>query len=139
MKVNLKDIYPFVNNNQIIEIDEAVYDVFKEYERQEKNYREKVRRNRAFYSLDRNDGIENSVVIYVRTPQEEFEIEELTRTLMKGINKLPVKQARRIYMFYFMDMSMRQIAKIEGVHRSRISASILLGLKNMRKSIEKYY
>lgn len=138
MKINLKDIYPFISEDQFIDINEDVYDVFSEYDRQEKNYREKVRRNRAYYSLDRNDGIENNVVIFIRTPQEEFDKKELEDMLIVAIHKLPSKQARRIYMYYYLNMSVKQIARIEKVHRCRINASILLGLRNLKELIDDY-
>lgn len=136
MKINLKDFYHFIESDQIVEISDAVYDVFEEYERQEKNYREKIRRNKAYYSLDRSDGIENSIVILVATPPELLAQKEVEEMLYKAIQQLPYKQARRLYMYYYLNMSMRQIAKSEKVHRSRISASIMLGLKNLRLMLE---
>lgn len=139
MKINLKDMYPFVKEDQIIEIDEDIYNVFKNYDRQEKNYKEKVRRNRAYYSLDRKDGIENNIAIIMKTPQEIFEDNELNAILVRIIYNLPDKQRKRIYMYYYMNMNMNKIAELEGVHRSRISASIKIAKKNMKNILINYY
>lgn len=139
MEINLKDLYPFISEDQMLEVNNDVFEVFKEFERQEKNYREKVRRNRAYYSLDRDDGIENSgIIIIVNSPAIILEQKELEYAVLKAINLLPRKQSRRIYKYFYLDMTMTEIALQEKVHLSRVSSSISLGLKKLHNLLKEF-
>ena len=46
---------------------------------------------------------------------------------------LPEKQAKRIYARFFLGLTINEIAKIEGVSKSRVSESIRTGLKKLKK------
>lgn len=49
------------------------------------------------------------------------------------MSSLPGKQARRIYAHFILGLSMTDIARAEGVARSRVSDSIQRGLRNLEK------
>ena len=55
------------------------------------------------------------------------QIEEVYAALMK----LPAIQARRIYARFYLGMTVAEIAKVEGVDRRRVWASIRRGLKKL--------
>jgi RNA polymerase sigma-70 factor (ECF subfamily) len=58
--------------------------------------------------------------------------------LYAAINSLPDKQAKRIYAYFFMDMSKTQIARIEGVNKSQVFRSIDKALKNIEKFLRSF-
>lgn len=93
------------------------------------------RANKAFYSLDRDEGIEREILQKPLNPAEIWEQRQMTELIYKGLSKLPVKQRQRIYAHFFLGMSKADIAKAEGTHKSRITRSIEAGLR----SLEKYF
>ncbi|WP_243252919.1 hypothetical protein [[Ruminococcus] lactaris] len=90
---------------------------------------------KAFYSLDRDEGIEREILQKPLNPAEIWEQRQMTELIYKGLSKLPVKQRQRIYAHFFLGMSKADIAKAEGTHKSRITRSIEAGLR----SLEKYF
>ena len=46
-----------------------------------------------------------------------------------AVMKLPEKQAKRIYARYYLEMTVNEIAEVEGVDPSRVRDSIRRGLK----------
>ena len=92
-------------------------------------------RYKAFYSLDRDEGIEREILQKPLNPAEVWEQRQMTELIYKGLSKLPVKQRQRIYAHFFLGMSKADIAKAEGTHKSRITRSIEAGLR----SLEKYF
>ena len=46
---------------------------------------------------------------------------------------LPEKQARRVYARFYLEMDPTEIARAQGIHASRSSASIRSGLQNLPK------
>lgn len=54
-----------------------------------------------------------------------------------AIEKLPKIQAERIILYYFQDMSYEEIARMQNVHRTAVSKSITIGLKNLKNILEK--
>ena len=57
--INLRDYYPFYTSDYFMEVPEDVVEMFKEFDRKEAAYRLRTYRHKAYYSLDRNDGIEH--------------------------------------------------------------------------------
>lgn len=101
----------------------------------EEAYRIRTYRYKAFYSLDRDEGIEREILQKPLNPAEIWEQRQMTELIYKGLSKLPVKQRQRIYAHFFLGMSKADIAKAEGTHKSRITRSIEAGLR----SLEKYF
>lgn len=136
-KISLGEYYYFIESDFQIDVDDNIFEVLELYRRKEHAYREKVRRNKAYYSLDRNDGIELSAIIKTKTPEVIFFEKEIKILLYSAINKLPKIQAERIILYYFQEMSYEEIARIQNVHRTAVSKSIAIGLKNLKNILEK--
>ena len=66
--INLRDYYPFYHNDLFIEVSDEVAAALQEAERQERNYLRRVVYNKAFYSLDAGDGIEQTALFQAMSP-----------------------------------------------------------------------
>jgi RNA polymerase sigma-70 factor (ECF subfamily) len=138
-RITLKQLYEFLDDDTEIEVTDEVFNVFETSRKEEAAYRSKIRYHKAYYSLDCNDGIENRIVNPVKTPEEIVLEQELNDFLLKAIFSLSDKQAMRIYAYYYLDMSMQEIAIIEGVSKSAVSKGILLGLKQLKNIFDFNY
>lgn len=81
-------------------------------------------------------GVENAALHVSESPEEICVQNEAKRELYAAMRKLPNKQQRRIYAYFFMDMSMTEIAAVEGVGCATISQSIHAGIRNLEKSLK---
>ena len=134
-KINLRDYYPYYTQDMIVEVPDEVALLLRDYMVLEEAYRIRTYRYKAFYSLDRDEGIEREILQKPLNPAEIWEQRQMTELIYKGLSKLPVKQRQRIYAHFFLGMSKADIAKAEGTHKSRITRSIEAGLR----SLEKYF
>ena len=84
--------------------------------------------------------MENYALEHSRSPEDILlEREEMT-TRLRLIAALPVAlahatptQARRIRDYYIAGINQPKIARMEGVHSSKVSIAIRRGLRNMRR------
>jgi hypothetical protein len=60
--INLRDYYPFYTSDCFMEVSDEVAEMFKEFDRKEAAYRLRTYRHKAYYSLDRDDGLEHEAV-----------------------------------------------------------------------------
>lgn len=60
-KINLRDYYPFYKEDFFIEVEDQIAELLKEFDIQETSYQRYIRRYKAYYSLDVDNGIENSI------------------------------------------------------------------------------
>lgn len=134
-KVNIKELYPFVIKDTIVDVPEELVDFIKEEKRKEKAYAERVRKNKAYFSLDKDDGIEAVINTDDITVIMYYE-KELQDYLFKCIATLSIKQQKRIVAYYYYGYSLEEIAKIEGVHFTSVHESITNGLKKIKKILE---
>lgn len=136
-KVNLRELYPDIyKTDSFVEATDDVRMVFKAYKRSEKAYDRKKYRYKAHYSLDRNDGIEHNTLLMQHTPEQILEEKQLKEQVFTAVMALPKSQAKRIYVHFYLGMSITEIAIAEGVSKSRISESISYGLKNLSKKLK---
>ena len=98
-----------------------------------------MRYNKAFYSLDCDDGIEYSACLHEPTPQELLDRVELFVRLWNALNSLPEIQGRRVDAHLILGKSIRQIAREEGVSKSAVRDSIHGGLESMKKYLRKNF
>lgn len=120
-----------------LEISKSLYDIFDSFELDNLAYLNELDRHieqsevwestlntRAFQKMD---GIEEIV-------SEKIQIERLHR----AIKNLPEIQRRRVWMYYFEDMTYEQIAKKEGCTKMPVKRSIEIAIKHLKKELKKF-
>ena len=108
------------------------------YECAEAAYYLRRYRHKAYYSLDRGDGIEKDILFVSLSPCKIYKRKVTTVQLYAAIASLPDKQAKRIYAHYFLGMSKAEIARAEGVSVNSVQDAIAWGLKNIEKSLKRF-
>ena len=103
--INLRDYYPFYTSDNFIDVPDEVYELLKEFDRKEAAYRLRTYRHKAYYSLDRNDGIEHEALFVSPSPYELYERKISIQELHTAISNLPDKQAKRVYAHFILGMS----------------------------------
>ena len=135
--INLRDFYPWYTQDEYIEVPDEIAEELRADKRYEAAYRRRVTYHKAQYSLDCNDGIEYSACLHELTPQEVLEMKERFFLLWNALNSLPEIQGRRVDVHVILGMTYREIAQAEGVDKSAVRRSVLCGLANMRKYLQK--
>lgn len=135
-KINLRDLYPFYHNDLFVEVSDDVAAALAEAERMERNYIRRVYWNKAYFSLDAGDGIEHEALFVALSPCELYERKVTAQELRSALNALPDTQGRRVYAHYILGLSKTEIARAEGVSKSRVSENIERGLRNMEKFLK---
>lgn len=138
-KINLREHYPaYYEEDTYIEVPEEVAEAMLAFDRQEAAYRRRTYYHRAYYSLDRGDGIEYDALFLSVTPWEVYERKMTLEQLHAAIAALPDKQAKRIYAHFFLGLTERAIAKSENVNPTTVHESIHRGLRQMEKYLKKF-
>ena len=135
--INLRKYYPFLTENHFVEVSDEVAEAFLLAKRQEDNYHHRVWYHKAYYSLDCNDGIENSILHTEPSPEEILMQKVSLQQLYEALDHLPLIQARRVYAHYILGMKKIAIARAEDVNETGVCSTIQSGLKNLRRYFEK--
>lgn len=135
--INLREQYPdFYSTDTYIEVPDEVAQFMLAHDRKEAAYRRRTYYHKAFYSLDRGDGIEYDALFLSVSPWEIYERKVTLEQLYAAIATLSDKQAKRIYAYFFLHLTERSIARNEGVDRSTVHESIQAGLRRMEKYLK---
>lgn len=135
--INLKDFYHWYTQDQLIEVSDEVAEELQASKRREAAYAERIRCNKAYYSLDCEDGIEYSACLHDPSPQELLDRKERFFHLWNALNSLPEVQGRRVDAHLILGKTYREIAQEEGVDKSVVRRSVLRGLDAMKKYLRK--
>ncbi|MBS5843906.1 MAG: sigma-70 family RNA polymerase sigma factor [Clostridiales bacterium] len=136
--INLRDFYPWYENDEFIEVTDEVAAELIANKRYEKACERRKYYHQAQYSLDVEDGIENSsLALHNNSPEQIIDMKERHCQLCRALNSLPEIQGRRIEAHYFLGQSQREIAENEGVSVNAVSKSIQKGLLSMKKFLKK--
>jgi len=132
--INLRDFYPWYTQDEIVnEPDIIAAELFVD-RWYHKAHERRVKRNKAQYSLDAEDGIEASAIIHsTDSPEAVFEMMERHCRLCRALNSLPEIQGRKVEAYYILGKRQTEIAKTEGVSESAVSKAIEKGLEAMKK------
>ena len=71
-------------------------------------------------------------------PDEALDKEDFKNTIMSIVWKLPVEQRSAVMMYYFDEMSVKEIAEIEGVSEGTIKSRLNYARKAIKNSVEEY-
>jgi len=137
--INLRDFYTWYTQDEFVDVPEIIAEELLAGRRYEKSHERHLRRNKAQYSLDAEDGIENAKIVYgERSPHEVLEMMERHCQLCRALNSLPEIQGRRVEARYILGMTTKEIAESEGVSEHSIRKSIKRGLEAMRIFYNKF-
>lgn len=131
--INLKEFFYWYIADEFIEVTEEVAEELRADKRYEPTHWRRIKRNKANYSLDAGNGIENSICVFEPSPEECMALMEQYRRLCCTLNSLPEIQGRRVYKHYLLNMTQTEIAIDEGVSVNAVSLSIQNGLDSMKK------
>ncbi|MEB3103016.1 RNA polymerase sigma factor [Ferviditalea candida] len=135
-RMNLRDMYPFLKTDVWVDLDEEVAQEIRRFDLHESAYKLRTYRHRAYYSLDRNDGIEHDALFFSISPEEYYEHKITKQQLYAAMCELPEKSFRRIYAHFFLGMSKVSIAEAEQVDERAVRKSIERGLKQMERILK---
>ena len=122
--INLRDFYPWYTSDEFVEVSDEIADELLADKRYQKAHRRRVYRNKAQYSLDAGDGIENEACYINLSPHEIHERQIMRCRLCRALNSLPEMQGRRVDAHYILGMSKSDIARAEGVRESSVRDAI---------------
>lgn len=115
-----------------VDITPAIYDAFNRFELDDIKQMNEFDRNIEHSEL-------SEFTLYMRSKDKPLDVED---TAIKNINKeglhiaisrLPSIQRKRIQMYFFNDMTLEEIAKVEGCSHVAVKLSIDIGLKELKK------
>lgn len=115
-RINLRKYYPYSYSHDVwIFVSDEVAEDMDDALREMWAQNAKIRYYKAYFSLDRNDGIEREAVHKALSPDDILMLKLKFTTLYSEIQKLPEKQARRLYARFFLGLDIKEIARQEGV------------------------
>lgn len=124
------------NNKQFnIEVSEEIFSEFNKIELEDISEMNEYDRH-----IEHSQLIEST--LYNRAIEKEASVEELITYKMEkekihnAISKLPEIQRRRILLYFFRDLKLREIANIDNASVRAIQYSINIALKNLRKILK---
>jgi RNA polymerase sigma-70 factor (ECF subfamily) len=137
--INLRDFYPWYTHDEFVDVPDVIAGELFADKRYEKIHKQRIRRNKAIYSLDAEDGIEASATVHpTNSPDAVMEKKEQRCRICCALNSLPEIQGRRVDAHYLVGKSRREIAAAEGVSESAVNAAIEKGLTAMKKYLINY-
>lgn len=122
-----------------VEIPQNVREEMLTFFRKEETYQRVRRYHNAYYSLDRDDGLENEISDVAPSPEEIVIHREEQGMLHAALMSLPAVQRRRVMLRFMHNLSIARIAKIEGVSWTTVNRSIDRAMKKIRRHIKEYF
>lgn len=89
-------------------------------------------------SLNTKPGVESRGMERVADPEKKVVQHIQNKELYKALRSIPRKQADRIYAYYFMDMTLEEIANAEDTTIQAIYYSIQTGKKNLKQILKNF-
>ncbi len=131
--INLRDFYYWYTQDEYIEVSDDVAEALRTSVRYEAVYTERARYNKAYYSLDADDGIEYSACLHELTPDEVLELKERFCRLWNALNSLPEIQSRRVDAHFILGMTYRELASPTTTIREGQAGRLPLGAAAQNK------
>lgn len=117
---------------QRLEIDQALYELFDQFELEDKRFLNEVDRHYEHIDLTEAE-IEHRAAFPKESLEEEIGRVLLYEELHKAIARLSDTQRRRLVLYYFQQLTYEQIAEMEGCRYQSVQESILSAIKKLRK------
>ena len=112
--IDLRKEYPHLDSTYSeYPVSYKIDAVFEDYRLAEQALEKRRTRNGDVVSLDSDPGIEAHIADHQPGPEDETIKHIQNEALYKALRSIPRKQAERIYAYYFMDMTLDEIAEAE--------------------------
>lgn len=129
----------FSNSNKIvkIQIPKKIFDELDEFEKEDARQIQEKKRH-----FEQNDVTE--ITLNKRAFNKPEDVDEIvikniySKKLSEALGTLTKEQRRRILLYYDYQLSMQEIAKIEGCTKQSIQESIKWGIKKLKKFFGKF-
>jgi RNA polymerase sigma-70 factor (ECF subfamily) len=117
-----------------VEVTDELIECFEDFRKKKNNQSKSDKRHIDYKSVENAEN--EAIIIYSKKSIEEiiFEDERKEQTHL-ALSSLTVIQRRRVMLYYFDDLTLEAIAKLENVHVTKIHKSI----KQAEKNIAKYF
>lgn len=122
------------NNVQIIEVPEFVYDTFNLFELEDLSQMNEYDRHIEHMSFD--DISFSKITNKQKSLEDEVINKILCDTLKKEISKLPEIQKRRLVMYFFNNMKLKDIALLENCSPRAVKSSIDISISKLKKILK---
>lgn len=137
----IKEMYVLIFNDsrniqQKVELTDELFYLFNEFELEDISQMHKYDKHIERFELI-DEELYKRMTEQSKLVEEEVEKNLLNIELKSALNSLDEIQKRRIRMYYFDELTLEEIAKIEGCSFQAISKSISLALKKMQKKLKK--
>lgn len=136
-KINLREFYPWYLADEFVDVSDEVAAELWADKLYEAAHRRRLVRNKAQYSLDREDGIEYAACQRELSPQEVLDRKEWFFHLWNALNSLPETQGHRVDAYLILGKTYREIALEEGIDKSTVRESVRAGMESMKKYLKK--
>ena len=134
IEINLRDFYPeCYRNDYFMEVPEELAEQLKKWHREEEARRIMKLRYKAYYSLDRDEGIERSILSCKSSAEDEYLKTEELRKLNEAFYQLTDLQAKRIYEHVCLGRSIAEIAREEERDFTTIKEAIERSIRTLQK------
>lgn len=121
---------------QTISITEEVYDAFNQFELEDLS--QMNRYDRHIEHLEQTDEfIFQRAVLKEKNLEEEVFEKMLYQEVRQAIQELPEIQKRRLEFYYFKNMTLEEIARVENCTHRAIKFSIDLAIKKLKEKLKK--
>lgn len=127
-----------ITNFSYLEVPDEIAGQLDRFKLDEEAHRVRVLRAKAYFSLDRGDGIEKDALQKPPQPLELILKAEQAERLNAALRSLSERQRRRLLAFYLDGKSKSQIAREEGVSENSVRESIQGGLMRLKKSLKNF-
>lgn len=131
-KVSFKD---GINIFHEIEVSEKIYEAFDKFELDDISQMHKYERHIEHSEIYENT-LNSRAVDKPVNLEQEVENKIMVDELKNAINLLSEVQKRRLKMYYFEDMTLKQIADIEGCSPKNVFKSIEQAKENIKKNLK---
>lgn len=131
-KVSFKD---GINIFHEIEVSEKIYEAFDKFELEDISQMHKYERHIEHSEIYENT-LNSKAVDKPTSLEQEVENKIMVDELKDAINLLSEVQKRRLKMYYFEDMTLKQIADIEGCSPKNVFKSIEQAKENIKKNLK---
>ena len=119
-----------------VEITEQVFKNFDSFELEDISQMHEFERHIEHSELLEST-LNNRAVNKLGSIEEEVERKIIIEEVRIALDTLSEVQKRRIKMYYFEDLNLREIAELEGCSIKNVHKSIEQGLENLRKILKK--